>query len=226
MPPWPRRLLVVEDEPLVASLVCDVLRRSGFETLVCPNAAAAVAVVDAFDPDAALLDINLGSGPTGLQLGQLLHRTHPHVGLVFLTKYHDPRVTGRAGWGVPEGSAFLSKDRITDATLLREAVESVLSSSAPKLRDDRIDGGPLNALTDTQLEILRLAALGLTNTAIAKRRGITERSVEQRLQAAYQALGIVISTDVNPRVEAIRRYIAAVGIPTDDGQEEIDLTNA
>lgn len=225
MPQWHRRLLVVEDEPLVASLVCDVLRRSGFDTLVCPNSAAAVAAVDGFDPDAALLDIHLGSGPSGLQLGQLLHRTHPHIGLVFLTKYQDPRLASRSGWGVPEGSAFLSKDRITDATLLRDAVESVLSTSAPKLRDDRTVGGPLAALTETQLEILRLAALGLTNAAIAKRRNITERSVEQRLQSVYQALGITISADLNPRVEAIRRYIGAVGIPAEEADREMGLAD-
>ena len=82
--------------------------------------------------------------------------------------------------------------------------------------DDRSEG-PLSGLTTTQLEILRLAALGLTNAAIARNRKTQERTVEQRLQAIYAALGIPVNGDVNPRVEAVRRYIQAAGMPEDDG---------
>lgn len=78
---------------------------------------------------------------------------------------------------------------------------------------------PLTKLTRVQSEILRLTALGLTNGAIARYRSTNERTVEQRLQSVYQALGISINTDVNPRVEAVRRYIMAAGIPVRDQLE-------
>jgi len=215
MTTWQRRLLVVEDESLVASLLCEVLGSAGFEAQSCPNASAARTMVDAFDPDGALIDINLGPGPNGLQLGHLLHRTHPHIGLVFLTRYHDPRVASADGLTVPEGSAFLAKERMNDTARLTAAIESVLGASAPPMRDDAQPGGSLSVLTATQLEILRLVALGLTNRAIAQRRGTNERTVEQRLQSTYHALGIVIDPNINPRVEAIRRYIVEAGVPTE-----------
>lgn len=200
----------------MASLLCDVLARAGFETRASADAAAARQAIDDFDPDAAMIDINLGHGPSGLQLGHVIRRTHPHLGMVFLTKYQDPRVSGPDGWTVPEGSAFLSKDLISDTRLLMEAIESVLDDAAPKRRDDRGEPGPLAALTRTQLEILRLAALGLTNVGIARRRNTSERAVEQRLRSVYQALDIDITPEVNPRVEAVRRYMAAAGIPPAD----------
>ena len=95
------------------------------------------------------------------------------------------------------------------------AVESVLreDSASPDERSD----GPLSVLTATQLEFLRLVALGLTNAAIARVRSMRERTVEKRLQAIYTAMGIPVSGDLNPRVEAVRRYIQAAGLPDDDG---------
>ena len=43
--------------------------------------------------------------------------------------------------------------------------------------------------------------------------GASERAVEIQLQRAAAALGIVPSRDLNVRVEAVRRYIEAAGLP-------------
>lgn len=205
----------------MASLLCQVLESAGFATRSCTSAASARELIEEFDPDGALIDINLGQGPTGLHLGHLLSRTHPHIGLVFLTKYHDPRVTDPSGWSVPEGSAFLAKDRIADTNILMAAVEGVLTDEPAAIRHDKSDVGALQQLTPTQLEILRLTALGMTNSAIARLRNTNERTVEQRLKSAYQALGIQVTPDINPRVEAVRIYIAEAGIPdAEDSQTE------
>lgn len=211
---WRRRLLVVDDETLVRTLLSDALTSAGFTVTTAVNAAEARTAVEEFDPDVAVIDIHLGSGPSGLHLGHALHRGHPDIGLVFLTKYHDRHAGGVDGWDVPLGSAFLAKDRIDDAHALTEAIESVLRGGSPP--DERSEG-LLSVLTGTQLEILRLAALGLTNAAIARSRKTQERTVEQRLQAIYTAMGIPVSGDLNPRVEAVRRYIQAAGLPEDDG---------
>ena len=58
-----------------------------------------------------------------------------------------------------------------------------------------------------------MAAQGLTNAAIARERHVSERSVEMLLHSVFQALGIATHGDVNPRVEAIRHYIDAAGMP-------------
>lgn len=215
MSSWRRRVLVVEDEPLVGTLLSQALEHAGFTARAATSALEARALVASFDPDAALIDINLGPGPSGLEFGHLLHRTHPHVALVFLTKYFDPRATSGSTWTVPAGSAFLSKDRITDPAVLTACLESALREDGSPIRHDLASSSSLAALTETQMEILRLAALGLTNSAIARRRGTAERTVEQRLQATYEALGIPVSPDINPRVESIKRYIVEAGLPVD-----------
>jgi DNA-binding NarL/FixJ family response regulator len=208
---WSRRVMAVEDEPLLAALLSEFLTGAGFEVRTCASAADVADCVEDFDPDAALIDINPGRGPSGVQVGQLLHRTSPHIGLVFLTKYADPRMT--TGQGVPAGSAFLHKGAITDASVLIEAVETVLRDGLPPLRHDIELKGSLAQLTATQLEILRMAALGWTNAAIARSRATNERAVEKRLQAVFTSLAVPSSPDINPRVEAVRRYIAEAGFP-------------
>lgn len=217
---WARRLVVVEDEPLVSSLLRQVLHQAGFEVRACGSALEAKSLVREFDPDGALIDINLGDGPSGLHLGHLLKRTHPHLGLVFLTKYRDPRVSSRHGIAVPKGSAFLAKDLVSDTTVLIEALESVLSGKSAPHRHPLAEAPGVASLTRTQLEILRLAASGLTNAAIAKQRSTNERTVEQRLQSVYRTLGIPEDPDVNRRVEAVRQYIEAAGMPRGQGKAE------
>lgn len=208
---WTRRVLVVEDESLVASLLVEVLTKAGFEVRACASASEVSTAIAQFDPDVALLDINLGSGPSGLDVGHILHRASPHMGLVFLTKYVDPRLRG--GRAVPPGSAFLDKRSITDIEAVISAIESVLREDATPPRHDSRPQSGLGALTPTQLEILRLAAMGWTNSAIAKERQTNLRAVEKRLRAVYLAMGIPVDSGVNPRVEAIRRYIAEAGLP-------------
>ena len=204
-------MLVVEDEALVSLLLTDLLTRAGFEVTTCASAAEVNTLVKEFDPDVALLDINLGGGPSGLDVGHILHRAYPHVGLVFLTKFLDPRV--RRERAIPPGSAFLDKRAISDVDALINAIEQVLHNETAPTRHDVQSGGGLDVLTPTQLETLRLAALGWTNAAIARRRNTHERAVEKRLRAVYRALDVPVDGEVNPRVEAVRRYIAQAGLP-------------
>lgn len=46
------------------------------------------------------------------------------------------------------------------------------------------------ALTDRELEVLRLASDGLTSRAIAERLIISERTVKSHLAATYRKLGV------------------------------------
>jgi DNA-binding NarL/FixJ family response regulator len=212
---WRRRIVVVEDEKMVASLLHDAFSQQGFDAVIGHDALEARHLVETQDPDAALIDINLGSGPSGLQFGQWLHRTHPQVALIFLSRHVDPRSSGAEQWDVPPNATFLSKDRITNTAVLVDAVEMALRQINPAARHDLEDRSQLAQLTAIQNEILHLAAQGLTNSAIAAKRGTSERTVEQRLQAVYETLGISISPDINPRVQAIRMFIEAGGLIRD-----------
>lgn len=208
-----RRLLVVENEALMASLLADALTAAGFEVDVAANVIEAMESVKVFDPDAALLDISLGPGPSGIDLANALHDRRPDIAVVFLTRHPDRRTAGLEGATIPPGCGFLRKDMVKDTRYLLEAINTVLADRPDDVRHDLESNRPLAALTTSQLEVLRMAAQGLTNTAIAQQRGTSERAVELLLQSVLVALGIDGHGQVNPRVEAIRRYIQAAGMP-------------
>lgn len=213
---FPRRIIVLEDEALVAALLTQTLQDGGFHVVACNDAVSAKKAVVDLDPDGVLIDINLGEGPNGLQFGEWLTRTHPHIAQIYLTGISDPRVwllgQGKASLKVIEDRIYLSKDKITNAQELRSCVDAALQDDAKnRLSQYRIDE-TLSKLSKSELEILSLAAEGLSNSAIASQRGTATRTVEQQLQAVYKALNLEITPDTNPRVQAVRIYLKASGV--------------
>lgn len=212
---WVRRLLVVEDDPLMSSLLVEALTGAGYEVTSAADVLEAVAAVDDFDPDAALLDLDLGAGPSGMDLATRIHRQHPDIAIIFLTRFADPRAAGEEARSLPPGSAFLCKASLFDLADLIRGIESALggspSTGSPQLGETEMT---LAALTPSQREVLRLAAIGYGNQAIARARGTSERAVELLLQSASDRLGVVVEPGMNHRVLAVRAYIAAAGLPT------------
>jgi DNA-binding response OmpR family regulator len=78
------RLLVVDDEPELRSLMVEYFGRQGFDVEAAADAAAARDSVARVVPDAAILDIHM-PGENGLSLARWLREMHPDLGLVMLT---------------------------------------------------------------------------------------------------------------------------------------------
>lgn len=197
----------------MSSLLADVLTAAGFDVDVASNVVDALESARDFDPDAALLDIALGDGPSGLDLARVLDLKRPDIALIFLTRHPDRRTAGLDAGDIPQGCGFLRKDMVANSQYLVSAIEKVLAENAGEVRHDLAEDRPLANLTRKQLDVLRMAAQGLTNTAIAQRRNTSERSVEALMHAIFVTLGIESHGDVNPRVEAVRQYIDGVGMP-------------
>ena len=108
-----RRVLVVEDEALVAMLLEDVLLDAGAEVAgPAATATAALALLAAALPDAAVVDVNLG-GHTSEPVTAALAAS----GVPFLvaTGY------GTAGLTVPSGSSIIAKPFEPSALVARLA---------------------------------------------------------------------------------------------------------
>lgn len=209
-----RRLLVVEDLPLLRDLLASAFERRGFVVAAAGSAAEAARIARTFDPDGALLDVDLGDGPDGIELAHTLLRRSPYLAIAFLTEATDARLA--RALPLPSGAtvAYLGKSGLTDLDRLYDAVDAALTdASSARYRDDERSDRPLAGLTDQQLHVLALAAGGCSNLAIAEARGTTERSVERVLAAAYVTLGIDPGPRTNQRVAAVARYLAAGGRP-------------
>lgn len=205
-----RTVLVVENEDFLRSLIADSLESQGFKVATAANALDAKRLITSVDPDAAVLDIDLGTGPSGLDFAAQLAITSPEVGVVFLTDLPDPRFA-REQHEVKKNQAYLNKRLLADSTVLSEAINAVLlEEGVEDFRHDQNENRPLSNLSRIQLEILKLIAEGKTNQQIAEIRQRSLGATESAITRTLEALGIKRDDDVNVRVEAVRSYFQAV----------------
>lgn len=206
-----RRLVVVEDEPLVQDLLAQELSRAGFDVRAASSSSSARQLVAEFDPDVILLDVDLGSGPNGIHLAHVLHETRPDIAVLILTKYPDARSASQDGIALPPNVGFLRKHLVSDTSYLLKALEKVLADKALEVRQDSFTTNSLSVLNDKQFHVLQLLAEGYVNAEIAKRMGTSTKSVERYLVQIYEALGLAQDATLNPRVAAVRKYFAEIG---------------
>ncbi|MEO6809319.1 MAG: response regulator, partial [Isosphaeraceae bacterium] len=80
------RILVVDDEDVLASTLQEFLEDEGFEVAVAGDAATALARAETLDPDVALCDVQL-PGLDGLELLDRLLQVHPDTMVMMITAY-------------------------------------------------------------------------------------------------------------------------------------------
>jgi DNA-binding NarL/FixJ family response regulator len=207
-----RRLIVVEDEPLVQNLLVHELSRAGFEVRAADSAASARRLIDEFDPDVMLLDVDLGAGPTGIHLAHALATTRPDIAVLILTKYPDARSATADGLELPENVGFLRKHLVSDSQYLLTALEKVLADKAEEVRQDTGIPSALSHLSDKLFTVLKLIADGYVNAEIASRTGTSQKTVERHIDQLYAALNIETRGELNPRVAAAKLYYSEVGL--------------
>ncbi|MGA1033556.1 MAG: response regulator transcription factor [Aquiluna sp.] len=120
-----RHVLLVEDEPLLRDLIAKSMEASGFIVTTAANATDAKRAIKTADPDAMVVDIELGPGPNGLDLAEVVAKQRPDIGVVFLTNLPDPRFGG-SGKAITKNQAYIRKGAIESTGELVEALEAVL----------------------------------------------------------------------------------------------------
>jgi DNA-binding NarL/FixJ family response regulator len=205
-----RTVLVVENEDFLRSLIADSLEKAGFIVATAANGLDAKRLISSVDPDALVLDIDLGHGPTGLDVAAQISLTTPEVGIVFLTDLPDPRFA-REKHEVKKNQAYLNKKLLADSAVLVEAIEAVLlETGIDNFRHDKLEGRPLANLSRTQLQILKLLSEGKTNQQIADARGRSLSATESAVTRTLEELDIPKDAEVNVRVVATRKYFEAI----------------
>ena len=211
---YQRTVLVVEDEPFIGGLISDKLTKDGFRVHFASTALEARKITDSEDIDVVLIDIDLGSGPNGLDLAVAINKLHPELALVFLTHVAEPKLFGFDVRAVPKNAAYLLKSRLSDPEVLNQAIEAALRDKVgPEFRDDLNPSHSLVNVSRTQFEVLRLIAKGYSNQQIAKERGTTIRAVENLVNRAVAAAGIDVESKTSARVMAVREFVKVAGLP-------------
>ncbi len=207
---YSRHVVVVENEPLMRDLIGKTLEGAGFRVTTAANAADARRMHQAIDPDAMVIDIELGPGPDGFDLAAAVTAESPELAVVFLTNLPDPRLVGKDTKSIPKNAAYLRKSNLVDANELIDALNSVLKNEPiERYRHDLDAARPLAALSAKQLEVLKQISEGLSNQQIADARQTSVRAVEGIVSRIFTALNIDVQDEGNSRVDAAKKYFVA-----------------
>lgn len=215
MAEYKRAVVVVEDEGFLRSLLADSIEQAGFEVFTAANAADARRTISAVDPDAVVLDIDLGNGPTGFDIADTLRSKSEDTAIVFLTSMPDPRFVGREAKAVYKNAAYLNKNMLEDTDTLIAALEAALTDrDVSDYRHHEMEDRPLAKLSRTQIQVLQLLAEGKTNQQIADIRQRSYAATESAITRTLEALDIDSSAEINARVAAAREYMKQVSPKT------------
>jgi DNA-binding NarL/FixJ family response regulator len=213
------RVVIAEDLALLRDGLTRLLRDNGFDV------AAAVTDGDALitsvlleRPDVAIVDIRLP--PTfrdeGVRAALTLRERAPETGILIVSQYVEQAYAtelladGRGGLG------YLLKDRIMDVDDFVAAVRRVGEGGTAldpevvsQLLSRRKAGGPVDALTPRELEVLGLMAEGRSNAAIAAMLVLTVGAVEKHVANIFTKLRLQPSGEDHRRVLAVLAYLRA-----------------
>ena len=201
------KILIVDDDKFIRASLDSTLANSGFDISGSVSNAKDALAINGLDPaDVALLDLDLGIGPTGFDIAQALRRTSPQIGIVFLTSYQDPRFASIHGVSAPKGSRYLVKSEIEN---IAQIISTILQTRHRPFNENVNHINKFDKLTDLQIEVWREASEGLSSSEIAARRDISEKAIEAILARIYTFLGIKKEKTNNPRIllaNAFKKY--------------------
>lgn len=200
-------VLLVDDDTFTRTALMGALAGVGYQVQSLAAAAQALSFSQTNRIDVAILDLDLGPGPTGIDLAHLLRRNNPNLGLIFLTSYSDPRLLTSTDIELPIGARYLMKSKLSELgsliTLIDQTVAYPLKTSH-KAPDAEVK------LNRNQIQILRLVAAGWSTNQIAENLNLSVKSVEATISRINRNLGIS-DTDQNKRVKLAKMYYQLIG---------------
>ena len=197
-------IVLADDHAVVrAGLRLVLEREAGLEVVSeVGEAEAAVRTVLGHKPSVVILDLNMPGDLTSLGAIPLITEASPRTGIVVLTMQDDPQFARRA---LRAGAAgYVLKDAADNelveavrrvaagGTYLNPTLGAALAAEPPEAQ------GPPDDLTEREVEVLRLIALGHTNAEIAEQLFLSVRTVETHRAHIQQKL------DRTSRAELVR----------------------
>lgn len=211
------RVVIAEDQVLLREGLARLFIDGGHEVVATVGDGDAVVVtVDREIPDLVVVDIRMPPTYTdeGARAARTIKDQHPGVGVLVLSQHietaHAVDLVGRPGFG------YLLKDRVLEVEeFLTTAARVAAGGSAldPMVVGTLVhatSGGPLARLSERERRVLELMAEGLTNTGIAQRLVLSERTVEAHVRHVLLKLDIPESDEGNRRVLAVLTHLRTV----------------
>lgn len=211
------RVVIAEDQVLLRAGLARLFVDGGHDVVALLGDADGllVAVAEA-DPDLVVVDVRMPPTFTdeGARAARELKCVYPKLGVLVLSQHVE--TTHAADLITLPGFGYLLKDRVLEVGDFLFAAERVARGGSAldphvvaHLLAGRAADDPLAALTERERTVLELMAEGLTNTGIAKRLYLSERTVEAHVRHLLGKLDMPESEDDHRRVLAVLAHLGA-----------------
>ncbi len=211
------RVVVAEDLYLLREGLVRLLEAHGFEIAAAVGGAPELlAALLAERPDVAIIDVRLPPSFTddGLRTALEARRQLPGLPVLVLSQYVEQLYARELLADQAGGVGYLLKDRVFSDDQFVDAIRAVASGGTAmdpeviaKLLARRSREEPMARLTSREREVLELMAEGRSNSAIAQRLFITDKSVSKHSTSIFAKLDLAPSDDDNRRVLAVLAYL-------------------
>jgi NarL family two-component system response regulator LiaR len=210
------RVLVADDHAIVRKGICALLATEPDIEVVgeAKDGCEAMASVQNAQPDVILMDLVM-PGVDGLEATRLITSKQPEVRILVLTSFAgDDKVfpaikAGALGYLLKDSSP---EELVQAIRQVYRGESSLHPSIARKLLRELADpterGPEVDSLTERELEVLRLVALGQSNREISAQLGISEATVRTHVSRILTKLNLCSRTQA--ALYALREGLASL----------------
>lgn len=170
----PLKILVVDDEVIIADNLCLTLKKLGYEPLEpALSYGEALKKIENHTIDLAIMDINLKTKKTGVDIAKII-REKLDIPVVFLTAYSDNKTLGQAKLVNPDG--YIVKPY--EAASVFASIEIAISNHSEKSTQQSFKDNVQIHLTESELKILGLIGENLSTKEIADKLYVSQSTVK------------------------------------------------
>lgn len=202
------RILIVEDEPLIAENLAMYLNNHDYEVVgMAYDYDEGIDKLKQEIPDIVLLDINLDGQKDGIDLAKFIFE-NLKIPFVFLSSYSDKTTLDRVKSLQPSG--YLVKP-FHEKTLLATLEISLANyaKSQYQLNDElhlsKINAGLNDPLSQREFEVLQLIYAGKTNQQISQLLYISLNTLKRHINNSYLRLGVNSRTTAMIRLRELMK---------------------
>ena len=186
-----RKILVVEDEPLVAQDLALILEQGGYNVIgVANNGTIALDYISSRNPELVLLDIALDANHSGFDIAEIL-KTKYEIPFIFITAFSDSYTLSRAKELMPEGyivKPFKKKDVLINVEIALHRVDQKPDSVFLSLEE--LNQKIVNNIFPKEYEICIDIVNGMSNDDISKKHFISQNTVKTHIKRLFQKLDL------------------------------------